>query len=181
LVHLLVKPGKEHPQKAAKPCKYKPEMLSAYHVLRAIPMNCTETTEPRTLGSSSECPIEMPLGLLGLERFKRFSLVTHPEEEPFLWLQVAGEPDLAFLVMSPFVVLPAYQPEIADEDARFLELQSPDDTLIFAIVTVRSGQDATINLKGPIVLNRRTLRAKQVIPVNASNFQVTYPLPVQTA
>jgi len=141
-------------------------------------MNCTEPIEQRDLGVNAECRIQMPLGLLGFEQYKSFALVTKPEEEPFLWLQVVEEPKLAFLVMSPFVVVPDYQPDLCQEDARFLDLQSAEDPLIFNIVTVRGAQQATVNLKGPIVLNRRTLVAKQVIPLNAPQLPVAHPLPV---
>ena len=37
---------------------------------------------------------------------------------------------------------------------------------------------ATVNLKGPIVVNRHTLRGKQVIPTNAPKFALQHPLPV---
>jgi flagellar assembly factor FliW len=155
-------------------------MATAHDVLRPARMNCTETIEPHDLGVGAECAIHMPLGLLGFEQCKRFALVASPEEEPFLWLQSAGEPKLAFLVVSPFVIVPSYRPEISDEDARFLGLEGPEGTLIFNIVTVRGPREATVNLKGPIVLNRRTLVAKQVIPVNAQSLSVAHPLPVQS-
>jgi flagellar assembly factor FliW len=58
----------------------------------------------------------MPFGLLGFEQLKNFTLVTNPEEEPFVSLQAVEEPKLAFLVMSPFVVVPDYLPEIPEED-----------------------------------------------------------------
>ena len=138
-----------------------------------------EATETSHRDAGAECVIQMPLGLLGFEQFKRFALVTNPSEEPFLRLRAVDDPKLAFLVLSPFVVLPSYQPEIADEDAQFLSLKGPEDTLIFNVVTVRSAQQVTVNLKGPIVLNRRTLRAKQVIPLNAPDYSVAHPLPVQ--
>jgi flagellar assembly factor FliW len=143
-------------------------------------MNCTETIEGRPVDAErAESVIRMPLGLLGLEQFKRFTLLANPAEDPFLWLKVLDEPKLAFLVMSPFVVVPTYQPEIAGEDETFLDLKDPQDTLILNIVTVGGAQQATVNLKGPIVLNRRTLVAKQVIPVNAPDYSVAHPLPVQ--
>jgi len=145
-------------------------------------MNCTETTEARAADADrAESIIRMPLGLLGLEQFKRFSLRANPAEDPFLWLKVLDDPKMAFLVMSPFVVLPAYQPEIPDEDAAFLDLKDPQDTLILNIVTVCGAHQATLNLKGPIVLNRRTLVAKQVIPLNAPEYSVAHPLPVQAS
>ena len=88
----------------------------------------------------------MPLGLLGLEQYKAFVLFSNPADEPFLWLQVVDDPKLAFLVMSPFGVAPAYQPELSDEDVDFLGLQGPEDTLMFNIVTVRAPRQATLNL-----------------------------------
>ena len=178
---LVSSKGAVSPWNAPKGLQKLGEIVSAWGLLRAHPMNCMEPIAPPELECAGECLIEMPLGLLGFERFNRFTLAAHPEEEPFLWLQAVGEPNLSFLVLSPFAVAPTYQPEIAEEDAAFLELQGPEDTLIIAIVTVRNSQQATINLKGPIVLNRRTLRAKQVIPVNGSNFPVDHPLPVQSA
>jgi flagellar assembly factor FliW len=153
-------------------------MPVAYPLLCDSPMNCMEPIEPRDMRSNTECLIQMPFGLLGFERYKAFALVTNPEEEPFLWLQVVEEPKLAFLVMSPFVVVPDYQPDISEEDAQALDLQNPADTLIFNIVTVRGAQQATVNLKGPIVLNRRTLVGKQIIPVNAPRLEVAHPLPL---
>jgi flagellar assembly factor FliW len=38
-----------------------------------------------------------------------------------------------------------------------------------------------MNLKGPILLNRHTLRGKQVILTNAANFQLKFPLPLAAA
>ncbi len=142
-------------------------------------MNCMVMTETGSLLERNHCVLRMPLGLLGFEQCKRFTLYARPAEEPFLRLQALGNLKLAFLVMSPFVVVPDYRPAIPDEDARFLGLKGPEEALIVNIVTVSGPQQATVNLKGPIVLNRRTLTAKQVIPVNAPNFSVAHPLPTR--
>lgn len=142
-------------------------------------MNAAETVETTPANARTQCIIEMPLGLLGFEEFKRFSLLTRPAEAPFLRLRALDNPKLAFLVMPPSVVLPAYGPNIAEQDAQFLGLQNAEDGLVLNIVTVRGPQQATINLKGPIVLNRRTLLAKQVIPLNASDLPAAYPLPLR--
>lgn len=125
---------------------------------------------------ASEQIIRVPLGLLGFERFKRYRLLAHPEEAPFLWLQVVDEPSLAFLVVSPFVARADYAPELAPEDATFLGLVRPQEALMFNIVTVRAGAPATVNLKGPIVLHRQRLLAKQVIPLNAALYDLRHPL-----
>jgi flagellar assembly factor FliW len=142
-------------------------------------MNCIARTETGNLLERNHCVIRMPLGLLGFEQYKSFTLFTRPTEEPFLWLQTAASPKLAFLVVSPFIAVPDYGPTIPEEDVQFLALQSPDDALIVNIVTVRGPKQATVNLKGPIVLNRHTLTAKQVIPLNSPDFSVAHPLPIR--
>jgi len=42
----------------------------------------------------------------------------------------------------------------------------------------RSQFSMGVNLKGPIVINRRTLTGKQVIPVNAAEYAIRHPLPL---
>ena len=49
------------------------------------------------------------------------------------------------------------------------------DALILNIATVRNGQ-ATVNLKGPIVINRTTLVGKQCIPTNVGEFALQHPI-----
>jgi flagellar assembly factor FliW len=49
---------------------------------------------------------------------------------------------------------------------------------LIGIVTVHDERRATVNLKGPIVINRHTRVAKQVIIANAASYSVTHPLPV---
>lgn len=124
-------------------------------------------------------PVHLPLGLLGFEQIKEYVLVSNPDESPFKWLQVPGNGGLAFLVVNPFEVLPDYQPDIGDEDVRFLALDSPGDALLYNIVTLHPGGRATVNLKGPIVLNRHGLRGKQVIPTNAFQYALQHPLPTE--
>lgn len=119
--------------------------------------------------------IKMPLGLMGFEHIKQFVLLSKPDEAPFGWLQVVGDANLAFLVVSAFDVLPGYQPDVSDEDARFLGLEGPEDALVYGIVTLR-GTQGTVNLKGPVILNRRTLVGKQVVIMNAAEYSLQQPL-----
>jgi flagellar assembly factor FliW len=125
----------------------------------------------------TENVIHIPAGLLGFEQLKRFVLLNEPHEEPFLWLQVLDDPTISFLVLPPFEALPEYQPDLSDEDVKYLALEDPSDALIYNIVTLRPG-GATINLKGPIVINRFSLRGKQVVLQNASKWSVRHPLPL---
>ena len=141
-------------------------------------MNRVDNTALLPTPAQAESTIRMPFGLMGFERVKEYLLLADPAEEPFLWLQVSNDANLAFLVVAPQPLLPSYKPEISPEDVAFLGLDSAADAAVLSIVTVRGPNHATLNLKGPIVLNRRTLVAKQVIPANAAEFSVQHPLPV---
>ena len=103
---------------------------------------------------------------------------TNPGEEPFAWLHVEDNSALAFVVIDPFVVLPDYHPDIPKADVEFLQLAEAKDALLLAIVTINDGAQPTVNLKGPIIINRHTHVGKQVIIANAMDYPVKHPLPV---
>jgi flagellar assembly factor FliW len=146
-------------------------------------MKCADTLE---LESPARAPasnqVRLPMGLLGFEPIKDYVLLASPAEAPFAWLQVEDNNSLAFIVVNPFLVSPDYQPDIPQPDVEFLELHESSDAILLNIVTVHGPQRATVNLKGPIVINRHTRIGKQVILANASDYSVQHPLPVaQTA
>ncbi len=141
-------------------------------------MKTLEIIEPEKRAVSGENVIQLPFGLLGFEAVKNYVLLSNPGEEPFMWLQMLDGTHQSFLVVSPFLVYTEYQPDIAAEDTGFLGLSSSADALVVNIVTLRGGGQATVNLKGPIVINRHTLIGKQVIPNNVAEFTLRHPLPV---
>ncbi|HUB87794.1 MAG TPA: flagellar assembly protein FliW [Verrucomicrobiae bacterium] len=140
--------------------------------------NLVEIEEPEAVETAACCSVQMPAGLLGFEQMKDYLLIAKPGEAPFRWLQVKDNPSLAFVVIEPFYFLPDYQPDLPQADVDFLGLTSPDDAAVYAIVTVGGPNRATANLKGPIVVNRHTGLAKQVVIANAVNYSVQHPLPV---
>ena len=141
-------------------------------------MNVESPSELKTVPVPKENIVHLPLGLLGFEQMTRYVLLSNPEEAPFRWLQVLTDPTLAFLVLPPFEVMPEYQPELSEQDTDFIGLKSPQDALIWNIVTLRSNGRATVNLKGPVVLNRYTLVGKQVVITNAAKYSLQHPLPI---
>ncbi|HEV2692282.1 MAG TPA: flagellar assembly protein FliW [Verrucomicrobiae bacterium] len=122
--------------------------------------------------------VRIPTGLLGFEQIKDYVLTTNPGEEPFAWLHVEDNSALAFVVIDPFVVLPDYHPDIPKVDVEFLQLTDAKDALLLSIVTINDGTPPTVNLKGPIIINRHTHVGKQVIIANAQEYSVKHPLPV---
>lgn len=131
-----------------------------------------EQEVPFTMGA--ETVVDLPSGLLGFEQFKRYLLT--PASEPFYWLRAENEPSLSFLVACPFRVAEDYAPDIPTEEARSLGIECPDDVVLLNIVTLRGKGRATINLKGPIVMNRFSRMARQVIISNAAEYSLQHPL-----
>jgi flagellar assembly factor FliW len=140
-------------------------------------MNTLEL-EPEKTATRPKDTITLPLGLLGFENVKNYRLLHKAGEEPFFWLQMIQEPKHSFLVLQPAAVVPDYRPDLDEQDVEFLELNDPSDAMILNIVTLKGGGKPTINLKGPIVINRRTWVGKQVIPSNGAQYPVRHPLPV---
>lgn len=141
-------------------------------------MKCAEIIDTETTVSPRRDLVRMPNGMLGFEEIKDYLLTTNPEEHPFAWLQVRDNSALAFVVIDPFAAMPDYQPDIPQTDVDFLNLKEADDALLLCIVTIHDQRRATVNLKGPIVVNRHTHVAKQVIIANAAAYSVTHPLPL---
>lgn len=139
-------------------------------------MKCVEPTELEATPTLQTCELKLPMGILGFEKIKDYLLIANPDEEPFRWLQVKGDINLAFVVVEPFVVAPDYHPDIPQPDVEFLGLSEPEDAILFSIVTLHGANRATINLKGPLVVNRHTGVGKQVIIANASQYSVEHPL-----
>lgn len=126
---------------------------------------------------------ELPGGLIGLEDATRFELLINEEEEPFMWIRSCERHELGFIVIEPSQVLSDYDVEIADDDAAKLGIQGADDAIVLNIVTLKddSIESATVNLIGPIVLNRRTLQGKQLIAANHMKFSARHPLLADSA
>jgi flagellar assembly factor FliW len=137
--------------------------------------NCIEN-EP--VAAVTTTNVQIPMGLLGFERMKDYLLIANPAEEPFEWLQVKGDTTLAFVVINPFLIVPDYHPDIPQADVDFLGISDPDDAVLLNIVTVHKHGHATMNLKGPVVINRHTMIGKQVVVSNAADYSVCHPLPV---
>jgi flagellar assembly factor FliW len=143
-------------------------------------MKCAETIEMETPVAPGPLTnqVRLPMGLLGFEQIKDYALLADPAEKPFAWLRVADNTSLAFVVIDPFLVMPDYAPDIPEADVEFLDLKESDDALLLNVVTIHGPNRATVNLKGPIVINRHTHTGKQVIIANANDYSVQHPLSV---
>ncbi len=121
---------------------------------------------------------KLPQGLIGFPKHTTFELYVDPEQLPFRWLLLHGPETVQFVVIEPGGVIPDYEVELFDDDAAALGINGGDDALILNIVTVSRAvpATATVNLVSPVVVNRRTGLAKQVVLANHARYNVRHPL-----
>jgi flagellar assembly factor FliW len=118
-------------------------------------------------------------GLLGFAGYVHAELLYNAEQLPFLWMKLSGPAGAVnFVVLEPGMVLPGYEIELFDADAESLGLADPTDALVLNIVTLnpRFPQAATVNLIGPIVVNRRSLVGRQVVIENHARYSARHPI-----
>jgi len=112
----------------------------------------------------SEEIIHMPDGMVGFVAMNEVTLLPVDPDGLFFWLQAVNDPALAFLVLTPWPLFPDYTLDLADPDQAALDLDDPGDALVFCVVT--SHEDPrrfTANLVGPVVINTRLRRGRQVV------------------
>jgi len=109
--------------------------------------------------------ITFAAGLPGFPHVNVFQLKPWgPAGSPYLILTSVDDRDVGFVVVPPWVFYPDYEFDLDDSTAERLGLVVADDAIVLAVVTLRDRPDeATLNLLGPIVVNRHTHEAAQVV------------------
>ena len=104
-------------------------------------------------------------GIPAFEDEHEFVVRPYEEGTPYMFLQSMATPELAFLMTDPFVFFPDYSFELDDENMDKLEIKTMDDVLVCTLISIpRSGvADMTTNLLAPVVINRHTMQAKQIV------------------
>ena len=123
--------------------------------------------------------IQLPQGIIGFGTYKRAELLYLPDHLPFLWMKMFSATDsLHFIVIEPGGIVPGYEPEIFDEDAEQLGITDPSHAMILNIVTLRRQNpvEATVNLIGPLIINRRTRMGRQLVISNYSRYSAHHAL-----
>lgn len=122
--------------------------------------------------------LHLPDGLIGLKSIKNFEIFYNENQLPFMWLQSQEKEGYSFLVVNPKECISNYVLEVSNKDTEFLKIENIDDVMIFNIVTIpENAEDTlTVNLLAPILINRKTGRARQVILENCHLYSATHPM-----
>jgi flagellar assembly factor FliW len=102
-------------------------------------------------------------GLVGLDHLRAFTLVEDERVTPCRWLQSLDEPALAFLVVDPGLVDPAYAPELPEGDR-------------WVIITLRvQPERSTANLLAPVVIDGASRTGQQIV-LHDSGYSLRHPI-----
>ena len=109
--------------------------------------------------------VHFPQGIPAFEDEHEFIIIPYDPESPYVFLQSAVTPELAFLMTMPFVFFPDYEFSLDDAIVEKMAVQEPEDILVYSLLTIPNGdiKEMTANLLAPVVINRKTMQARQVV------------------
>lgn len=120
--------------------------------------------------------IELVHPMPGFPDRRQFALVSLDEDGVLCALRSLEDPELRFLVVPPGPFFPDYAPDVDDGVVLELGIGSADDALVLLVLKAGDSlADTTANLLAPVVVNRRTRRAAQVI-LDDPTLSVSEPL-----
>ncbi|MDY7084798.1 MAG: flagellar assembly protein FliW [Actinomycetota bacterium] len=106
--------------------------------------------------------ITMAVPMPGFPAHREFVLVRLNEDGLLYAFTSTEDPDLRFLVAPPEPFFPDYAPEIESEVFAALNTKDPDRLLLLTVITA-GANETTANLMAPIVVDRDSMRAIQVV------------------
>ena len=106
--------------------------------------------------------IDMAVPMPGFPAHREFVLVRLHEEGLLYAFTSTDDPELRFLVAPPEPFFPDYAPEIDNDVLAALNTKDPDRLLLLVVITAGVNETAA-NLLAPIVVDRDSRRAMQVV------------------
>ncbi|WP_163099294.1 flagellar assembly protein FliW [Peribacillus alkalitolerans] len=117
-------------------------------------------------------------GIPGLPEDKEYILLPLVEAGSYQVLQSISDKEIAFIVVSPFVLKPDYDITLDPKTLQQLDINSEEDVIVFSIITLREPfENSTMNLVAPVVINQKNRKAKQVVLQN-TKYTIREPLNV---
>lgn len=106
--------------------------------------------------------IDMAVPMPGFPAHRQFVLVRLNENGLLYAFTSVDDPGLRFLVAPPEPFFPDYAPEIENEVFAALNTKDPDRLLVMVVITA-GVHETTANLLAPIIVDRDSRRAMQVV------------------
>ncbi len=120
--------------------------------------------------------INFPNGLFAFENAKSFALLTPLGREASpMWLQCIEEVVPCFIVFNPHDLILDYNPVPDKEDMETIKAESIDDLDFLVLAVIPNDiRETTLNLKSPVIINRKNNLAVQTIL--SEDYDLKFPL-----
>ncbi|NGZ05631.1 MAG: flagellar assembly protein FliW [Magnetococcales bacterium] len=127
--------------------------------------------------------ITLDEGMLGFPNSKRYLMFPYADDSSFFWLQSVDEPEVAFIVINPFDFFAELEFLVEDTDTDAIGLDKGEDMEVFSLLTIPDGkpEEMRTNLAGPVVVNVRNRRGRQVVMREYSARQPLIPYEMRGA
>ncbi len=137
-----------------------------------------QSTRFGELTIEEETALAFPRGLMGYPEQKEFFLLEQPSQGPFKWLHALDDTSLAFVMIDPTLIKPDFRLNLQAEELEEMQATDPTDLRIYVMLTVsnRHPEKATANLQGPILLNMKARKGKQLVLLDTLQYPCRYPL-----
>lgn len=120
--------------------------------------------------------VTMVSPILGFNELTDFLFISSEEFYPFSYFQSVQDENITFVLADIKAFFPDYSPKFSKREYKVLQIERDQDMALFGLVVVRDDpQNATINLKAPIVINTNKKLAKQII-LEEDIYKVKTPL-----
>jgi flagellar assembly factor FliW len=106
--------------------------------------------------------IDMAVPMAGFPAHREFVLVRLNEQGLLFAFTSVQDPNIRFLVAPPEPFFSDYAPEIENDVLAMLNTKDPDRLLVMVVITAGT-DETTANLLAPIIVDRDSRRAMQVI------------------
>jgi flagellar assembly factor FliW len=106
--------------------------------------------------------IDMAVPMPGFPAHRQFVLVRLNDNGLLYAFTSVDDPNLRFLVAPPEPFFPDYAPEIENDVFAALNTKDPDRLLVMVVITA-GVEETTANLLAPIIVDRDSRRAMQVV------------------
>lgn len=109
--------------------------------------------------------VDMVQPVYGFENARRYTLISDQElGEAFFWLQAIEEGSTCFILVNPLAFALRVPQQLTPELLELLQVSSIEELDVAYLLNVQDSlENATVNLKSPLVFNPVTKQAAQVI------------------
>ncbi|MBF0319550.1 MAG: flagellar assembly protein FliW [Nitrospirae bacterium] len=120
-----------------------------------------ETSRFGQVEVDSDKVITFPDGIVGFPSIKRYVLLDH-NDTVVRWLHAIDDPDVAFIVVEPMVLVPDFKLTLDPTTKRYLKLEDAKDLVILVIIRVEN-ERVIANFHGPLLFNASIMLGVQVV------------------